>query len=266
MGQKSNPNSFNKNKAIFFSNTSLNFREYSKIFLINHNLNLTFKSVFEKKGCLLKNFNLIFDSKRNALIIYISVFVLKTGQNTGSHQSDSLNLSKFAPLLKKKIFDIFDSYGLEYKKRFVFQNLNKTFEKQKINNLVFRRFQNELYFIPALNLIKILLTSLNNSQLLAKFVVKFFKLFYKTKKLNKFFLFLGILQRFVVSHSKLTTGIKIQLKGRLRGAPRSKIRLINYGVIALQTVDTLVSYSLVHAHTSHGTFGIRVWISYKNKT
>lgn len=262
MGQKSNPNSFNKNNSIVFHNSLTNFTEYSKIFLIILSLGQPLRMLFEKKGCLIKNFHFAVDSKRKNLIIYISVFFSNLRRN--KNLRNVTNFSRTAVTVKSKIFDILNTYKLGgYKKRFVFQNLNKTFSKVKLDTQ-FTRFRRELFYESSLSLTKILLASPNNAGLLAKFISKIFKLLHRTKKLNKFLFFLGVLVKFLVSNSHFIKGIKVQIKGRLRGASRSKVRLIQYGVISLQTIDSNICYSLVHTNTTYGTFGIRVWISSDN--
>lgn len=264
MGQKSNPNSFNinKNKSIIFHNSSAKPTEYSKTFLISYSFSQVFNRLLEKRGGFIKNFYFVLDSKRNSLIIYMSVFF--SNNNFSKNSQNLTNLSKTTLTLQKQIFKIFNLYGLKYKKRFIFQNLNKTFDKVSLNINQFKRFKNESFFESSLSLMKILLSSNNNSGLLAKFISKFFKLLHKTKKLNKFFLFLGFLLKFLVKNSLLIKGVKIQIKGRLRGSSRSKTRLIQYGIVPLQTIDSTVSYTLTHTHTVYGTFGIRVWIISNN--
>ena len=150
------------------------------------NITSVFRKLFEKNGCLVKNFYILIDSKRKSLILYTSALILKT-QSIKSRTNDQNLIAKATVGFQKKIFDCLRLYGLTYNTRFVFHNLNKAFVRVKINSSPLQRFKRELYYYPSLDLLKILCASSNNSVLVAKFIAKFFKLFHRSKKGNKFF-------------------------------------------------------------------------------
>lgn len=54
-------------------------------------------------------------------------------------------------------------------------------------------------------------------------------------------------------------GIRIQLKGRINGARRSRIWKMQYGRIPLQTVSSNVYYSFNNVMTVHGLYGLKIW-------
>lgn len=81
---------------------------------------------------------------------------------------------------------------------------------------------------------------------------------HRSKKANKFFVFIATFSNLVVNYSPCIRGIKVQVKGRFRRAPRSKIRTMQYGVLPLQTVDSSVSYTFLPVNTTYGTFGVKV--------
>lgn len=58
-------------------------------------------------------------------------------------------------------------------------------------------------------------------------------------------------------------GIKILIKGRLNGKPRSNYRIIQIGKISLQTIESVISHNQSTSFTPYGTFGIKVWICEK---
>jgi ribosomal protein S3 len=58
-------------------------------------------------------------------------------------------------------------------------------------------------------------------------------------------------------------GIKVLIKGRFNGKPRSSSKLLQIGKISLQTLDAKISYSQSVAFSQYGTFGIKVWICEK---
>jgi small subunit ribosomal protein S3 len=55
-------------------------------------------------------------------------------------------------------------------------------------------------------------------------------------------------------------GIRIQVSGRLGGAEMSRTFSTRLGSIPLSTLQANVDYACVHAHTTYGTLGIKVWV------
>jgi len=143
----------------------------------------------------------------------------------------------------------------------------KNFQKKIQEN--FKFFRNEVYFDSGNILFYLLCNTTNNANLFAKFIAFYFKKYHRSAKINKFF---NYLQKFVVlivckddtKFNSLLEGIKIQIKGRFRGASRTKIRVFEAGSIPLQTICKNIRYSQVHVSSSYGVFGIKVWLLEKN--
>lgn len=57
-------------------------------------------------------------------------------------------------------------------------------------------------------------------------------------------------------------GIKVAIKGRINGVPRSKIWSASEGKMSLQRIDSDIDYYYLSSGTVYGTFGIKVWINY----
>jgi len=99
--------------------------------------------------------------------------------------------------------------------------------------------------------------------ILSKYIAKYFKLLHRTRNINKFLLFLSrfveLSENLSSSHLKVK-GLKIQIKGRFSGAPRSKKRVFEKGRIPLQTVSSNINYSLTHINTSYCVFSVKVWV------
>lgn len=55
-------------------------------------------------------------------------------------------------------------------------------------------------------------------------------------------------------------GIKIKCSGRLGGAEMARIYQEKDGRVPLQTIRADIDYGLVHAHTTFGRIGVKVWI------
>lgn len=57
-------------------------------------------------------------------------------------------------------------------------------------------------------------------------------------------------------------GLRIQCKGRLNGADRSKVHWFQYGQVPLQTFSQEIDYGYAPAFTPYGVCGIKVWWVY----
>jgi small subunit ribosomal protein S3 len=55
-------------------------------------------------------------------------------------------------------------------------------------------------------------------------------------------------------------GVKIRLSGRLGGAEMSRSVVEMDGRVPLQTIRADIDYGVVHAHTTYGRIGVKVWV------
>jgi len=55
-------------------------------------------------------------------------------------------------------------------------------------------------------------------------------------------------------------GIRVRLSGRLGGAEMSRVYTEMEGRVPLQTLRADIDYGIVHAHTTYGRIGVKVWI------
>lgn len=161
-------------------------------------------------------------------------------------------------------------YNLQaYKKIFIFKNLRYLtyfknhrpfFFKFKAYKARFWYFRREPYYVLGLFLLRVFATGVHNEDLFAKFISKYIKLYHRRKRnFNKFFFFLRKYAAFL-KKLKYIKGFKLQLKGRLRGKPRSKQISFQKGRVPLQTKNSYISYALKHIPTTYGIFGLKIWI------
>jgi len=59
-------------------------------------------------------------------------------------------------------------------------------------------------------------------------------------------------------------GVKIKIKGRFNGKSKASSKFIIVGQVPVQTLVTKIDYSESISYTFNGTFGVKVWIVYKN--
>lgn len=274
MGQKSNPNSFQKNTLKSFKcGDNSNILEYSILFKENFSISTILKFFFQKKKCLIKKCFIIVNNEKSFMTVFVSFFVLKRAGRFKLNKAKNTSISNKSILpFAQKFLNVLNKFGYLSSKRLVLQNLNKVALKQQrsfffsSNNVLKKKldlFKKEIYFNSGLMLICLLNTTKKTSFLISKFIAYFFKMFHRTQKINKFLFFLT---KFVESINKIglknnfVKGLKIQIKGRFKGAPRSKIRIFSKGSVPLQTITSNIDYSLAHVQTSYGIFSIKVWV------
>ena len=79
----------------------------------------------------------------------------------------------------------------------------------------------------------------------------------------RFLSFVSNLLSFIVEHNTVgIEGVKVGIKGRINGVPRSKTWSSCEGKMTLQRIDSKVDYYYLPSETVYGTFGIKVWINY----
>ena len=272
MGQKSNPNSFqvsSKNKIITAS--SQNCVEYAAELRHHFALSSNLICLFEKKRCLVKDCLFVFNSEKFSLTIFISFLVLKRYKRSKQIVSKT-NIQPNVAFIVQKIFRVLSRFGYLSSKRIVLRNLNKVaINSQK--TLFFKEhsrlrkelalFSREIYFEPGVFLFCLLNVAKKGSLLFCKFIFRFFRIFHKSKKILKFLSFLSKFVeniRYLPDQGCRIKGLKVQIKGRFSGVPRPKSHVFEKGSIPLQTISNKVCYSLMHANTKYGLFGIRVWV------
>jgi len=95
MGQKSNPNSFQKNTQIVFKyGDSSNISEYSTLFKENFSILTALKFFFEKKRCLIKNCFVIVNNEKSFMTIFVSFFVLRRSLRSKLNNIKKENVKK----------------------------------------------------------------------------------------------------------------------------------------------------------------------------
>lgn len=270
MGQKSNPNSFIKNKKTVTFGGSSYAGEYSSLLKEQIFITSSFVSLFEKNRCFVKNCFFIQSNEKSFTTLFISFLIWKK-QKINKNLSLKKVKGRYS-VFTNSLFSVLTKFGHNSSKRLILQNLNKVALKNQKNSFSKEHseitkklslYRNEPYFHSGLMLFCLMNTTKNTSLLFAKFIAKFFKVFHRTRKINKFLRFLLDFINSIDSNKSKNTrvkGLKVSIKGRFNGAPRSKVRVFERGQIPLQTFKHEICYALVHTHTSYGVFGIKVWV------
>jgi len=269
MGQKINPNSFHLQLFSICESSWTIFSKNEYSFLLKQEIGLieTIQNFFERNNLLVKHTSFFLANESSDVLLFLIFLPIK-----GLRRSDK-NVTRLVTnnFLSENLFFLLNSLGYYAEKRLVFLNLEKYVKdfpssknKEKLFEQKMSLFKRDPYYNSGLSLFLVLLYSKNNASLFSKFIAKYFKLYYRTKKINKFLNFLQIFILTLVStssHNEALKGIKIELKGRFLGAARSKKKNFESGRISLQTITCFVNYSLVHVATSYGVFSVKVWIN-----
>lgn len=271
MGQKSNPNSFiKKKKTVTFGGSSYS-GEYSNLLKEHTSISSNLVFLFERNRCFVKNCFFIQNNEKAFITLFVSFLVWKKRtRKASSLKKSKVVKGKFA--FTNSLFSTISKFGHISSKRLILQNLNKVASNNQKKIFLkghtditkkLQLYRNEPYFHSGLMLFCLMNTTKNTSLLFAKFIAKFFKVFHRTRKINKFLRFLTEFIESIDSDKSKNTrikGLKVSIKGRFSGAPRSKVRVFERGQIPLQTFKHEISFALTHTHTSYGVFGIKVWV------
>lgn len=168
---------------------------------------------------------------------------------------------------KYKLFIIVERLNIDAKALILNRKMRQVWRKNLINlrryNLppeVLKKRYN--FFKKATNIILNCVTNNKCSKSLAYLIITQLKILGKFKRQNFFLGFVKeALQTFKHSSYSKFKGIKIQIKGRLNGRPRSKKKTIKIANnISLIRLDSVIDYSNQTAFTSNGTLGVKIWI------
>ena len=116
--------------------------------------------------------------------------------------------------------------------------------------------------------LKILLTKKGSAPFLASIIstkLQKMRSRFERKSQSRFLSFLKTLLSCIQEKNAVCIqGLRINIKGRVNGAPRSKFWVAHEGKMSLQRVDNKIDYFYLPSETVYGTFGIKVWINYRN--
>jgi ribosomal protein S3 len=145
---------------------------------------------------------------------------------------------------------------------FATKNNHSTYEKTIRN---FKKFLKNKPYKSYKSLIKIMFLTVcekNSAKLLADCIAIYIN---KHRKRHGYLLFIlkKCLNILVFSKFSVIKGLKIEISGRINGAPRAKTKKIQIGEIPLQSFTSLINYHNATSYTLNGSFGIKVWICEK---
>jgi ribosomal protein S3 len=239
----------------FYASTKVkikNLNSYSKI--------LKIKS-FLRGRSLKKNQQVKYDSLKEIL-------KNKTNSSLDTHFHGVLNTDINEKSFKTKIVESLLSYTGSSKIILNVENIQSNLlaqlkSKSKYKKVIQRLsiYSREPFFKEAIEIFVLLSKKIGTAKLLARFIAL------QIQTMKRHNNFLTFLKRTVFIFNLLENcgfqGLKILISGRFNNAPRGSSRLIQYGRIPLQSIDTKIDYYQTEAFTPSGVFGVKVWICLK---
>jgi ribosomal protein S3 len=121
-----------------------------------------------------------------------------------------------------------------------------------------QKFRNTPFLKEGVELLFHVTYNSNSANLLAKFIV------FQLKKIKRHKFFLSFLKQTltILLNSNLSKikGVKVIIRGRLNGVPRAKQKIIIIGEVPAQSIFAKLDYSQATAHSSNGSYGIKIWV------
>jgi ribosomal protein S3 len=195
---------------------------------------------------------------RRLWVLYLLKKKLNTAQNFYKNFDFTEQLLECLTLFTKKTLNInlilqsvSSDLFLKFKNKSELECFKKIFLK-------LRTYSNALFFKECLNILNIVIKKKNSARLISEFLA------FQFSVMKKHNYFLNFLKRALIltikSKFSRINGLKLLIKGRLNGKPRSKSRFLMVGKIPLQTINSKINYATSVSFSQYGTFGFKVWI------
>jgi len=246
-------------------------------YLIKYFKNIIKKSKINKKKSIV---NYIFKKKKLNIELFFTIkTIISKSKVIKNKNSLSTNKKQIFYKLKKKLdiknkkylaIDKLNTFLMQKKiirTLFKFTNILKI--NLKLNNIQNNKFlkhkHKELtlynkknFYKETINVLNLIYLNKGSAKLLAELIKIQFQVL---KKHNLFLIFIKrVLQSFYKVNNNKIKGIKIAINGRFNGVSRSRGKIIQYGKLPLQTINSDVDYYYNRSHSVYGIFGVKVWV------
>lgn len=279
MGQRVNSTSLRLGINTFWISQWYSTKHYSSLFFEDLLIKFYFKSIFEKRGFYFKS--CLIKRTQNQTLIFLEIygnpyfkFILPKKyrlKKRFKHKILTKNVKKFL----KNLTPILElPYGLLKFQVYTHLSINNLFMINRIHRTYltllrglcyeYKRFK---FTIPILNAVAIVVKNTNGADFLAKMFAKelsFLEAKKKNRETMKLVYFLSKLVRLTETQSSSIWGMRAQVQGRFRGMKRPKRMRYTQGVIPFNTLRAKINYATAQSITINGSFGIKIWICYKD--
>jgi|TARA_B110000977_G_C11080930_1_gene492917 small subunit ribosomal protein S3 len=247
MGQKVNSIGFRLRHGRKWDSKWFSEKRYSSLLYKDFMTTDYLTQMFEKK----KMFTSRCIIKRSLDTTYIFLHIYASEGYSQAKDTEVENLKRNLRTINngEVILNIVNTYSTSKKLR---QCVNKVSTQLPM-------FQKQVYFIEALDLIGTA-TAVQSAPLLSRYLAQQLEVNFRHSQCIDFIK--KAIPKFMAVRPNLL-GIRVQWKGRLSGADRSKKEVFQQGQIPLHTMNAKIDYSYRPAFTIYGTCGIKVWLCLK---
>lgn len=268
MGQKVNQTIFRLGISNFnwtYKYLEKNTEESSLLLYKNTNIVDYITNIFNFYNILIHTCKLEYTKTSIDVIIYFFFFDFrKTDKLLSKKKLISNIITRLLPLSLKL-------YTKTNKIKIQTKDLNKILDN-KLKNLryvktvrLLKKIVNKKSYNSYKSLIKILFITVcekNSAKLLATCLAIYIN---KYRKKHGYLLIMlkKCLNILIHSSFSIVKGVKIEISGRINGAPRSKTKRVQIGSIPLQSFNSSIDYFNTTSYTLNGSFGVKVWVCEK---
>ena len=237
-----------------------NLEESSLILYKNVKLTNYINTVFGLYGILVHDCRISYNLTTTNIIIYffnsnINRVLLKESKKklVSTIITDTLSLS---------LTKYFKTKKLNIKTK----NFNKTLENTQNNAIInkiikknFKKFFKDPYYKDLIKIILITVVEKSSAKTISDFLSIYID---RHKKKHNYLVFVLKKVFTVLINSKISKikGLKVSISGRINGSTRTRVKKFKVGFIPLQSFKYTIDYHNSTSYTSHGSFGIKVWI------
>jgi ribosomal protein S3 len=252
IGERKSIQRFDANKQVSFQFSLITdkkpgniFYSFSRPYKLKQYLNLGYHKKLIQQVAFIRQQQLLIIQNNQ----YLKEFV---------YSSDIRSEGVFAEIFK--VLSLFIGNRLNIVSHFCCINKNTHFFKstQKKTLMSLQRLRNTSFLKNGIELLFHVAFNKNAAHLLATFIA------FQLKKIKRHKFLLSFLKQtlsiLLSSDLSKINGIKIIVRGRLNGVPRSKQKIITIGDVPVQSISAKLDYSQTATHNSNGSYGIKVWI------
>jgi hypothetical protein len=168
------------------------------------------------------------------------------------------NITNFLKTLsKKKIY-------ISFKNLFLINRMHRSYVK-RLRGIFgnYKRYKFTLNIINVFNIVVRVRSAFFLCKIISQELV-FVNKKKRDKKIWPFVSFIRKIVQYIKGQNTALHGIRIHLKGRFKGANRSKINRYVQGAVPFNTIRASIDYCNSKSVTVNGSFGIHVWTCYRS--
>ena len=266
MAQRVHATSFRLGLNLFWESQWYSKSNYETIFHEDLLIEDYLKNIFENRGYVFKRLLIKRTPKNTFLFLevygnpYFKYAVPEEFRDQIKFQTlvSTKNIKKFLQsLCSNKIH-------LSVYNFFIFNRIHRKYMTRL--RAQFWRFKQYRFTVPILNILTVLVRT-KGASLFTRIIRFELELIEETKKNKIVWRFVSFLKKLVYVTEKQPGGlhgIRIQLKGRFKGRKRPKKVRCGFGMVPFNTFRAEIDYSYSVALTINGSYGIKVWVCYKD--